>query len=93
VAGKTEAKEKKTTATSTKKTPAKKSMQKGDQLVCETCGFAVTIDELSGYAEVHEFVCCGKPMKVEAKKPRARSTKAKSEPTKAKKETAKSKST
>jgi len=44
------------------KAPARKAA-KNDRYVCEVCGLGVIIDEELGYAEFHEILCCGKPMK------------------------------
>jgi hypothetical protein len=50
-----------------KKAPVKKAAKpaskKGDTYVCGVCGLAVTVDEACGCMEVHDIICCGKPMK------------------------------
>jgi hypothetical protein len=62
-------------ATPAKKAPAKKAaapakrataskVAKGDGYECRLCGYVVVVDEACGCVETHEFVCCGKPMKV-----------------------------
>ncbi len=45
-----------------KKTAKKTGLKKGDQLVCDDCGFVVTIDEVCGCPTYHRVVCCGEPM-------------------------------
>ncbi len=74
MAGKTETKENKVTAT--KAAPAKKpaaraarKIEKGDNLVCGVCGLTVVVDDF-GNAVAEELICCGEPMK--AKAPRAK---------------------
>ncbi len=49
----------KTTASTT----TRKRVAKGDSYACEVCGLSVIVDEACGCAEVHEIICCGKPMK------------------------------
>ena len=46
-----------------KKAATTKKANKGDSYVCDVCGFSVIVDEECGCAEVHEIVCCGKPMR------------------------------
>jgi hypothetical protein len=53
-----------------KKSRAKRATFKGDNYVCEVCGLSVIVDEVCGCEEVHEIICCEKPM-------RKRTTKAK----------------
>ncbi len=31
--------------------------------VCESCGLAVTVDNICGCVEAHDIMCCGAPMK------------------------------
>jgi len=49
-----------------KKTAVKKTTR-SDQLVCETCGLSLIVDEWGDvYGE--ELICCGTPMKAKARK-------------------------
>ena len=48
--------------TTVKKASPKQRAAKGDSYVCDVCGFSVVVDEECGCAEVHEILCCGKPM-------------------------------
>ncbi len=43
--------------------PAAKAAEKGDALMCQTCGLVVVVDEVCGCVEEHEIVCCSVPMK------------------------------
>ena len=47
------------------KATAKKRVSKGEKVVCEVCGLAVTVEEVGGIAISEEttLLCCGKPMK------------------------------
>jgi len=62
-----------------KKAPARKvaakGTKKGDSYVCGVCGLAVTVDTACGCAEVCDIICCGKPMKAKAAKPKAKTAK------------------
>jgi hypothetical protein len=42
-------------------------MKKGDKLVCDLCGLAVTVCDECG-CETHELICCGEPMKTKKAK-------------------------
>jgi hypothetical protein len=44
---------------------------KGDNYVCEVCGLAVVVDEVCGCEEVHEIICCEKPMRKRTTKSKA----------------------
>ena len=46
----------------TTKKPAKKKKEKGENLVCGTCGLEVTVDNLCGCVDVCDLVCCGLEM-------------------------------
>jgi len=65
--------------TAAKKAPvkaaAKAKVARGDAYACEVCGLAVTVDETCGCVDVCDIICCGKPMK--AQKPKARAKAAK----------------
>ena len=65
----TATKKKKTAVTKTKsKAKAKGSkIKKGSKYQCSVCGVAVTVDEVCGCVEEHEFICCDKPMKPKKK--------------------------
>ncbi len=68
--------EKKTTATkaaSAKKTSAKK-YSRGQELSCEVCGLAVTVDDVGGLLVEEDslLLCCDKPMKARATKKAAK---------------------
>jgi hypothetical protein len=52
------------------KKPRATRTSKGDNYVCGVCGLSVVVDEVCGCEEVHEIICCEKPM-------RKRTTKAK----------------
>jgi len=59
---------KKKTASSKKSSKAKASkIKKGSKYQCGVCGVAVTVDEVCGCVETHEFICCDKPMKLKKK--------------------------
>ena len=77
VASKVKAAPVKKTVSKNKVVPAKKSitkaasrkqLNKGDALVCGTCGFSIVVDELGDVIAAEEIICCGKPMKPKAKK-------------------------
>lgn len=57
-------------ASAAKKPRAKSKAAKGDSYVCDVCGLSLTVDEECGCVDVHEILCCEKPM-------RKRTTKAK----------------
>ena len=42
---------------------AKKAVKKGDVYKCGVCGLAVTVDEVCGYIDYCDIICCEKPMK------------------------------
>jgi hypothetical protein len=46
-----------------KKPRTTRKTSKGDNYVCEVCGLAVIVDEVCGCEEVHEIICCEKPMR------------------------------
>ena len=52
-------------AKATAKPAAKKRVSKGEKVMCEVCGLAVTVEEIGGIAVSEEttLICCGKPMK------------------------------
>ncbi len=41
---------------------AKPRARKGDALECRVCGYRLVVDNASGIATEHTYVCCGKPM-------------------------------
>ena len=45
-----------------KNIPSKKKAVKGDSYLCDVCGLSVIVDEECGCVDVHEILCCGKPM-------------------------------
>jgi hypothetical protein len=50
---------------SAKKKPVKKTKQvakKKPKLVCDVCGFALTVDNVCGCIEEHPIMCCGTQM-------------------------------
>jgi hypothetical protein len=53
-----------------RKPAARKKYDKGEALVCDVCGLAVTVDALGDYAYTEEsaLLCCGAPMKAKARK-------------------------
>ena len=55
--------------------------KKGDTLVCDSCGLAVTVCDECG-CEADELMCCGQPMS--ARKPRSRVARTASKRTKTK---------
>ena len=55
--------------------------KKGDTLVCDSCGLAVTVCDECG-CETDQLVCCGQPMS--AKKPRGGTVRGTSKRTKTK---------
>mgnify|MGYP001600058105 CR=1 FL=1 len=62
-----------------KKAPAKKAAAKGldsgDKYACDVCGLTVVVDEVCGCTEVHEILCCSKPMKQKKAKAKVRTAK------------------
>ena len=44
------------------KNARKKEKEKGERLVCGTCGLEVTVDNLCGSVDVCDLVCCGLEM-------------------------------
>ena len=56
---------------------AEKKMAKGNSYECEVCGLAVTVDEVCGCMGVCDIICCSKPMKARASKPKKARPKAK----------------
>ena len=63
-----------------KAVPARKPVStrkasKGDIFECGVCGLAVTVDEISGYAEETVILCCAQPMKARKKKAATRAKK------------------
>jgi len=56
---------------------AKKKVAEGDTYACEVCGLAVTVDEVCGCVGVCDIICCSKPMKARASKPKKARPKAK----------------
>jgi len=57
-------------ASAAKKLRATGKTSKGDNYVWDVCGLSVVVDDVCGCEEVHEIICCEKPM-------RKRTTKAK----------------
>jgi hypothetical protein len=55
------------------KAPAGKRLNKGDSLVCETCGLTVVVDECGDVVAAQEIICCEQSMKPRAS--RAKSSK------------------
>ena len=53
-----------------KKTDNKPAIKKGSKLDCKVCGFAITVDNISGCVEEAYLVCCETPMNL--KKPTAK---------------------
>ncbi len=53
----------------------KSAVTRGDTYACEVCGLAVTVDEVCGCVDVCDIICCGKPMKAKASRPKAKTTK------------------
>ncbi len=62
-----------------KKAPAKKAAAKGldsgDKYACDVGGLTVVVDEVCGCTEVHEILCCSKPMKQKKAKAKVRTAK------------------
>ena len=57
--------------TATKKAAdTKPAIKKGSKLACHVCGFAMTVDNISGSVEETYFTCCETPMKL--KRPAAK---------------------
>lgn len=50
-------------ASAAKKPRATGKTSEGDNYVCGVCGLSVIVDDVCGCGEVHEIVCCEKPMK------------------------------
>jgi hypothetical protein len=50
-------------ARAAKKPRARSKTSKGDNYECEVCGLSVVVDEVCGCEEVHEIICCEKPMR------------------------------
>ena len=53
-----------------KATTKKKVPDKGETLVCETCGLGVVVDDVTGVVLFEELICCGKPMKAKKTSPK-----------------------
>jgi hypothetical protein len=51
------------TAVAKRAAAPKKKINRGQSLICETCGLAVTVDEIGDLVDVQEIICCDKPMK------------------------------
>jgi len=51
-----------------KKAVGKKKYNKGQELACEVCGLAVTVEDIGGLVVEEDSVllCCGKPLKAKA---------------------------
>jgi len=58
-------------ASATKKPRATGVTSKGDNYVCSVCGLSVIVDDVCGCEEVHEIVCCEKPMSKRATRAKA----------------------
>ena len=63
----TTAKKKKTAVSKTRSKAKASKMKKGSKYQCSVCGVAVTVDEVCGCVETHEFICCDRPMKLKKK--------------------------
>ena len=53
-----------------KATTKKKVPDKGETLVCETCGLGVVVDDVTGVDLFEELICCGKPMNAKKTSPK-----------------------
>ena len=49
-------------ATATKTTNNNPVIKKGSKLACQVCGFAITVDNISGSVEEALLICCETPM-------------------------------
>lgn len=49
-------------AAATKTTTSTPVVKKGSKLACEVCGFAITVDNISGSVEEALLICCETPM-------------------------------
>ena len=49
-------------AITAKTTVNKPAIKKGSKLDCKVCGFAITVDNISGCVEEAYLVCCETPM-------------------------------
>ena len=45
-----------------KRTDSKPAIRKGSKLDCKVCGFAITVDNISGRREEAYLMCCETPM-------------------------------
>ena len=57
-------------AVTAKKTDNKPVIKTGSKLGCKVCGFAITVDNISGSVEEALLICCETPMNI--KKPTAK---------------------
>jgi hypothetical protein len=57
-------------AVKAKTTDNKPAIKKGSKLDCKICGFAITVDNISGSVEESLLICCETPMNI--KKPTAK---------------------
>jgi hypothetical protein len=57
-------------AVTAKITDNKPTVKKGSKLDCKVCGFAITVDNISGSVEEAHLICCETPMNL--KKPTAK---------------------
>ena len=57
-------------AVTAKTTDNKPAIKKGSKLDCKVCGFAITVDNISGSVEEAYLICCDTPMNL--KRPAAR---------------------
>ena len=57
-------------AVTAKTTDNKPVIRKGSKLDCKVCGFAITVDNISGSVEEAYLICCDTPMNL--KKPTAK---------------------
>ncbi len=57
-------------AVTAKTTDNKPAIKKGSKLDCNICGFAITVDNISGNVEEALLICCETPMNI--KKPTAK---------------------
>jgi hypothetical protein len=57
------------------KTSSGKRLNKGDSLVCETCGLTVVVDDCGDVVAVQEILCCEQPMKPKTSRSKAPASK------------------
>jgi hypothetical protein len=59
----------------TAKATSRKKLNKGDSLVCETCGLTVVVDECGDIVAAQEIICCDEIMKPKASRAKASASK------------------